>query len=131
MRKKLKEQLIEDEIIQTMVYTHSNLYYSTCFVYFHTNKAEYVIPYSPREEWLGLINGEVYTVEKAMKILNKKFDESPLENVKYTDTMSGIAPPARKVQAGIYIVIGIICLLVVGLFGIGLYWQSKKTDCSV
>lgn len=113
--KNLQEQLASDEILEDMVYTFSTLYYSTSFIYFRTNKAEYIIPYSPREEWLGLTNGEIYIVEKAMKILNKKFDESRLESGEYNDTMGGIVPPARQPQINKYIMIGIFCIFI-GIF---------------
>lgn len=122
----LQEHLASDEILEDMVYTFSTLYYSTSFVYFRTNKTEYIIPYSPREEWLGLTNGEVYTVEKAMKILNKKFDESRLKSGKYKDTMGEIVPPKRQSQINKYAIIGIFCIFITIFSGIVLKIKKKK-----
>lgn len=124
--KKLEEFLKEDEVIEKMIYTHSDLYYGTNFIYFHTNKTEYVIPYSPREEWLGLTNGKVYTVAKAMGILNKKFDESRLESGEYKDAMGGLVPPARQPQIGGYIMLGIVCLFISISSGAGLIILRKN-----
>lgn len=121
----LQEQMAKDEIVENMIYTFSTLYYSTSFVYFRTNKMEYIIPYSPREEWLGLTNGEVYTVEKAMKILNKKFDESHLKLGEYKDTMGEIVPPKRQPQINKYAIIGIFCAFI-GIFSVVVLKIKKK-----
>ena len=105
---KVKE-FTNGEKIEKMVYTESILY-SMTFVYFKTEKDEYLIPFTSHEDWRGLTSGKVYTAKKAIQAMSKKYDESRMINGEFRDTTGG--PPVRR-SANIYIITGLCFFAIV------------------
>ena len=103
--------------------------YHTEFVYLSDSKNNYLIPFSSRPDLTGLNNGQLYTVEKAQKILESHFGT---ENVKPDENGGGAGVISQEQNTkndnrSTYIIIAISLIVIVSLgFLIFRVFKKKK-----
>lgn len=68
---------IDENSINSIKYLYAPIYHAT-FAVIYTDSDTYCVPFASNEEFFGLKNLKVYTVENMMKLLIERYDESKL-----------------------------------------------------